>query len=386
MLGDLPFCGGAIGYFAYDLVRRLERLPQCAEDTEQIPEMAIGVYDWAVVVDHEARLCRLVAQGRDPETHAYWDALLKRLSSPSPARIRPPFRAFSRPTSNMDRSRYGQAFRRIKNYIREGDCYQVNLAQRFETHVEGDTWCAYRQLRRISPAPYGAFLRLPFAHVLSASPERFLSMRNGNVETKPVKGTRPRGRTPDQDRTLADALCASVKDRAENLMIVDLLRNDIGKTCRVGSIRVPKLFDLESFATVHHLVSTVTGTLADGRDALDLLRGCFPGGSITGAPKLRAMEIIEELEPHRRGVYCGAIGYVSFDGSIDTNVAIRTLMHSDGVIRFWAGGGIVADSQEEEEYQETLDKAAAMFKLLKLSEMEYVGSKIGSIEKRVDKP
>ena len=374
VLGDLPFCGGAIGYFAYDLARRLERLPQCAEDTEHIPEMAIGIYDWAVVVDHEARLCRLIAQGRDPVTHAYWDTLLKRLSSPSPARIRPPFRAISQPVSNMDRSRYGRAFRRIKSYIHEGDCYQVNLAQRFETRVVGDAWCAYQQLRRINPAPYGAFLHLPFIHVLSASPERFLSMRNGNVETKPIKGTRPRGRTPDQDRALADALCASAKDRAENLMIVDLLRNDIGKTCRAGSVRVPKLFDLESFTTVHHLVSTVTGTLADGCDALDLLRGCFPGGSITGAPKLRAMEIIEELEPHRRGVYCGAIGYIGFDGSMDTNIAIRTLIHSDGVSRFWAGGGIVADSQEDQEYQETLDKAAAMLSLLKLSETEYVGS------------
>jgi para-aminobenzoate synthetase component 1 len=184
------------------------------------------------------------------------------------------------------------------------------------------------------------------------------------VETKPIKGTRPRSTDPAQDKAYAEALQSSLKDRAENVMIVDLLRNDIGKSCAVGSVRAEKLFELESFANVHHLVSTVTGTLAPDHDALDLLRGCFPGGSITGAPKLRSMEIIEELEPHRRGVYCGAIGYIGFDGSMDTNIAIRTAVYSKGTIRFWAGGGIVADSEMQKEYNETLDKASGMLQLM----------------------
>jgi para-aminobenzoate synthetase component 1 len=193
------------------------------------------------------------------------------------------------------------------------------------------------------------------------------------VETKPIKGTRPRSPEPLEDVAKAQELRNSLKDRAENLMIVDLLRNDIGKNCTPGSVRVPKLFEIESYATVHHLVSTIRGRLAEGRDALDLLRGCFPGGSITGAPKIRAMEIIEELEPHRRGVYCGAIGYIGFDGNMDSNIAIRTLVHSDNTIRFWAGGGIVADSDQEQEYQECYHKAAALLNLLEQFRVKQAG-------------
>jgi para-aminobenzoate synthetase component 1 len=216
-------------------------------------------------------------------------------------------------------------------------------------------------------------LTTPFAKVLSSSPERFLQLRDGGIETKPIKGTRPRGGCPESDSVLAMELSESTKDRAENLMIVDLLRNDIGRVCQPGSVQVPKLFDVESYATVHHLVSTVTGHLAAGQDAPALLRACFPGGSITGAPKIRAMEIIEELEPHRRGVYCGAIGYLGYDGGMDTNIAIRTLVHSDGVIRFWAGGGIVHDSDVEAEYRETFDKAEALLRLLEPSPFADVG-------------
>jgi len=223
---------------------------------------------------------------------------------------------------------------------------------------------AYQALRVINPALFAAFLSTPYAQVLSASPERFLKVENGRVETKPIKGTRPRAGHARLDAELAAALRESVKDRAENVMIVDLLRNDLSKTCRLGSVKVPRLFDVESYATVHHLVSTVTGELGAGRDAIDLLRGAFPGGSITGAPKLRAMQIIEELEPHRRGAYCGSIGYIGYDGNMDMNIAIRTLVYSRGEIRFWAGGGIVADSTLDDEYQETFDKAAAMLKLL----------------------
>jgi para-aminobenzoate synthetase component 1 len=361
---ELPFCGGAIGYFSYDLGRRLERLPEIAEDAEKLPEMAIGIYDWALVVDHVARQSWLVGQGFDSATRGRWPELITLLRAPQVAVARPAFATTGAVSSNMDRVLYAAAFKRIKHYIRAGDCYQVNLAQRFAAATRGAPWLAYRRLRQINPAPFGAYVNTPHAYILSASPERFLQVRGGSVETRPIKGTRPRSPDRARDRAAAAALQASAKDRAENLMIVDLLRNDIGKCCAPGSVRVPKLFNLESFATVHHLVSTVTGRLAAGRDCLDMLRGCFPGGSITGAPKLRAMEIIEELEPHRRGIYCGSIGYVGFDGAMDTNIAIRTLVMSGGKTRFWAGGGIVADSELKAEYQETFDKAAAMLRLL----------------------
>jgi para-aminobenzoate synthetase component 1 len=365
--GELPFCGGAIGYFGYDLARRLERLPAVAEDAEKIPEMAAGLYDWAVVVDHRERRAWLAGQGRDPETDIKWGSLVERFSAPAPERTRAPFRILSPVESNLTHDAYARAFRRIRGYIHDGDCYQVNLAQRFSATASGDPWLAYQRLRIINPAPFSAYFNTPYAQILSASPERFLRVEGGRVETRPIKGTRPRAGHARLDAGLIEELRASEKDRAENLMIVDLLRNDLSKNCALGTVKVPKLFDVESFATVHHLVSTVTGELRADRDALDLLRGCFPGGSITGAPKLRAMQIIEELEPHRRGVYCGAIGYIGFDGNMDVNIAIRTLVHSQGAIRFWAGGGIVADSKLEEEYQETFDKAAAMLKLLQQS-------------------
>ncbi|HEX2830663.1 MAG TPA: aminodeoxychorismate synthase component I [Burkholderiales bacterium] len=362
--GFLPFAGGAIGYFGYDLARRIERLPSTAADGERIPDMAVGIYDWCVVVDHLERRTWLAAQGRDPETDLKWSSLVALFTSPPPERRRTPFRVTSPVQSNMSREAYGRAFDRIKRYIEEGDCYQVNLAQRFSAQAGGDAWLAYQALRVLNPAPFSAYLSTPYVQVLSASPERFLEVDAGRVETKPIKGTRPRAGHARLDAELVRSLSESVKDRAENLMIVDLLRNDLAKSCRIGSVKVPKLFDVESYATVHHLVSTVTAELRPGRDAIDLLRGAFPGGSITGAPKLRAMQIIEELEPQRRGVYCGAIGYIGFDGDMDLNIAIRTLVYSRSQVRFWAGGGIVADSKVDEEYQETFDKAAAMLKLL----------------------
>ncbi len=371
--GGLPFCGGALGWFGYDLARRIERLPQRAIDGERLPEMAIGLYDWAVVVDHHAQRSWLVGQGRDPRTRRRWWSLIRRFSRPSgPRRVRP-FRVTGEVGSNLDRAAYGRAFRRIKHYIRDGDCYQVNLAQRFTAPAQGDGWSAYCRLRELNPAPFAAFVNTPYGQALSSSPERLLELRDGRVETKPIKGTRPRGDSPEGDSALACELAGSSKDRAENLMIVDLLRNDIGRVCRPGSVRVPKLFDIESFATVHHLVSTVTGELAAGGDALQLLRACFPGGSITGAPKIRAMQIIEELEPHRRGLYCGSIGYIGFDGAMDCNITIRTLVYNGGQIRCWAGGGIVHDSDEEAEYRETFDKAAAMLRLLRPETLADVG-------------
>lgn len=368
---DLPFYGGAIGYFAYDLARRLERLPSLAADAEGIPDMAIGIYDWALVVDHEQRRSCLVAQ--DPGRLETWlgrftQALSDAGDAPTPEpALEPvpgPFRVLDRVRSNLTPAAYRRAFDRIQDYLHAGDCYQVNLAQRFAAAARGDPWQAYQALRVANPAPFGAYLSTPDCAVLCSSPERFLQVRGDRVETRPIKGTRPRGETAAQDRRLADALRHSAKDRAENLMIVDLLRNDLGKVCALGSVHVPTLFEVETYARVHHLVSTVRGRLATGRSAVDLLRACFPGGSITGAPKLRAMEIIEELEPQRRGVYCGAIGYLGFDGAMDTNIAIRTLVYSAGSLRFWAGGGIVVDSDPDAEYRETYDKAGPLLDLL----------------------
>jgi para-aminobenzoate synthetase component 1 len=375
---EFPFVGGAVGYFGYDLARRIEKLPEQAIDAENVPDLAVGIYDWAVIVDHRKRRSWLVGQGRDEATAVRWPHLVQSFRQPPTLGWqRVGFHVLDKVTPNFSRDTYRRAFERIQHYIREGDCYQVNLAQRFTAPCTGNPWGLYHALRRINPAPFSAYLNLPQARVLSSSPERFLRLLDGKVETKPIKGTRPRSANPVEDVRLAEELRYSEKDRAENLMIVDLLRNDIGKHCAPGSVRVPKLFDVESYATVHHLVSTITGRLATGHDALSLLRDSFPGGSITGAPKIRAMEIIEELEPHRRGVYCGAIGYIGFDGNMDTNIAIRTLVHSEHSLRFWAGGGIVADSDVEQEYQECFHKAQALLHLLEQHTLSRAGDHVG---------
>lgn len=283
--------------------------------------------------------------------------LQRLLSEEHPFTPTTPFRLGSDFVSNLPRADYMSAFARVQEYILAGDCYQINLTQRFSADCEGDPFHAYRALRRLATTPFSAYLESEDGAILSLSPERFLRVSSsGEVETRPIKGTRPRGRDAAEDRALAAALADSNKDRAENLMIVDLLRNDLGKVCRAGSVKVPELFAIESYPNVHHLVSAVTGQLADGFTSLDLLRHCFPGGSITGAPKIRAMEIIDELEPQRRSIYCGSIGYISADGGMDTSICIRTLLAQNGSIHCWAGGGIVTDSDGADEYQESFDK------------------------------
>ncbi|OUR65868.1 aminodeoxychorismate synthase, component I [Methylophaga sp. 42_25_T18] len=362
---DLPFTGGAMGYFGYDLGRRLEAIPAQASDAENIPEMAVGIYDWVIVSDHQQQRCYLASFGFAPDTKDNWADLLHQVQNHSVGSDNATFAVTGELRANFDKQRYQQAFNKIKAYIVEGDCYQVNLAKRFEVSAEGDPWHAYKLLRQYNAAPFCAYFSTDTAAILSSSPERLLQVNGKRIETKPIKGTRPRDlNNSDRDQQLAIELQGSIKDHAENLMIVDLLRNDLGKVCVPGSISVPKPFELESFATVHHLVSTITGTLKDDEDPVSLLKACFPGGSITGAPKLRAMEIIEELEPHRRGVYCGSIAYIGFDGNMDSNITIRTMVYSDNRLRFWAGGGIVADSNIDAEHQEILDKAAPMFKLI----------------------
>jgi para-aminobenzoate synthetase component 1 len=363
-VADVPFAGGALGYWGYDLMSRTVGIPEAGRHAGHLPDMAIGIYDWALVLDHQQQTARLVSHQRFAETAQLLPKILTRLRD-SPALPLDDFRVHGEITSNFTQASYASAFASVQGYLKSGDCYQVNLAQRFSAVASGDALGAYLTLRSLSPAPYSAFLNLPQAQILCASPERFLRVQNRSVETRPIKGTRPRSSDVQQDIRLAEELYRHPKDRAENLMIVDLLRNDLGKSCVPGSVRVPKLFEVESFASVHHLVSTVEGKLSAGKDALDVLRDSFPGGSVTGAPKLRAMQIIELLEPHRRGIYCGSIGYVGFDGHMDSNIVIRTLVYTGDKIQCWAGGGIVADSEEKSEYQETLDKASAMLELLR---------------------
>jgi para-aminobenzoate synthetase component I len=380
-LPDLPFMGGAIGYFGYDLARRIEPLASTKPvDVDAVPDLVVGIYDWAVVVDHEQCESWLVAAERDPNSAVIWPDLVAMFSHALDCDV---VRDGAQPLAssfqvgdvvcNFSLATYRAAFEQIQRYIHAGDCYQVNLAQRFSAPVSGDHWLGYQALRRLNPAPHSAYLNFPGVRVLSSSPERFLSVRQGVVETKPIKGTRPRAAEAAADAALALALSLSEKDRAENLMIVDLLRNDLGKVCLPGSVQVPRLFEVAHFATVHHLVSTVIGRLAPGCDALGLLRAAFPGGSITGAPKLRAMQIIDELEPHRRGVYCGAIGWLGFNGDMDTSIAIRTVVSANGQLEFCAGGGIVADSEADAEYRECFDKAAALLNWV----AQFGGSQIG---------
>ncbi len=366
-LSGLPFCGGALGYFAYDLGRKIETLPEISKQDINMPDMAIGIYDWAVIVDHHVRRAWLASFCRFEQTEKNWTELQGLFSTNSSDEERS-FQIKTDVKSNMSREEYTKAFDRIKNYILDGDCYQVNLAQRFSAEFEGDSWAVYLKLRQLNPAPFSAYINIPSGAVLSSSPERFLLVTGNQVETKPIKGTKHRSVFAYEDKALAVSLLESEKDRAENLMIVDLLRNDISKSCESGSVLVPKLFSLETYATVHHLVSTITGRLSKGKHALDLLRACFPGGSITGAPKHRSMEIIEELEPHRRSVYCGSIAYIGFDGNMDSNICIRTLVKYENKLYFHAGGGIVWDSKVDAEYKECFDKAAAMLKLFKLEE------------------
>jgi para-aminobenzoate synthetase component 1 len=371
---DLPFCGGAIGAFSYDLARRWHRLPARAARDIDLPEMAVGIYDRALVVDHQLERAWFVHRGLPAATVAQALALLAVPRTLTPAVLGPRFVVNSAVSPELSYAEYAASFARIKRYLTDGDCYQVNYTQRFSARAKGDPFDAYLRLRRLNAAPFAAFLRLPEAAVLSSSPERFIQVRGRAIETRPIKGTRPRGADALSDRALATALAASDKDRAENVMIVDLLRNDLGKSCEVGSVTVPQLCAVESYARVHHLVSSVRGELRAEVDALEALRGCFPGGSITGAPKLRAMEIIEELEPTRRSVYCGALGYLSCDGQMDTNIAIRTLLFQRERLYCWAGGGIVMDSELEAEYQESLDKAAALLNVFADAAVQYMGA------------
>jgi para-aminobenzoate synthetase component 1 len=386
-----PFQGGIAGYLGYDWSAVLERLPRPRYDDLNIPDVVLGLYDWVIAWDHRIGTAWLVSTGLPAEGDARRERARERmdrvrarlggrqrsaapLSAPLASRPAAP----SYPVSGVDGATdiglrstfthrgYVDAVRRVKDYIVAGDIFQANLSQRFQTGWTEPPFELYRRLRRRNPAPFAAYLGYGELAVLSASPERFLRLHEDrrHIETRPIKGTRPRGLGPMHDAALGRALAESEKDQAENVMIVDLLRNDLSRVCRPGTVRVPELFALEHHPTVHHLVSTVVGEIQPGAGAVELLRAAFPGGSITGAPKVRAMEIIAELEPTQRGVYCGSIGYVSATGAMDTSIVIRTYLALRGQVYFQAGGGIVADSDAELEYRETLDKAKALIDTL----------------------
>ena len=360
---DLPWNGGAIGFLGYGLRTAIERLPRAAPDPFRQPDGWLGVYDEALLFDHrERRLLRVAVGDRTggrSRSAARRAALGTILADARPRPAPPPLTPvdFAAATPRAD---YLDAIGKALAHIAAGDLYQVNLSHRLEAPLRESPVDLFARLAAANPAPFAAYLDTGSMQIVSASPERFVSLRDGVAESRPIKGTRPRGATPLEDAALARALQASPKDRAENVMIVDLVRNDLGRVCRPGSIRVETLWGLESFATVHHLVSTVTGRLRADRDRIDLVRALFPGGSMTGAPKIRAMEVIAALEREERGVYAGAIGHLGRGGGLDLNIVIRTIVCAGGRALFRVGGGIVADSDPEAEHAETIDKARAL--------------------------
>jgi len=380
-----PFQGGAAGYLGYDWGAMLERIPRPRYDDLAIPDVVLGLYDWVIAWDHQAQRAWVISTGIPEQGTARVERAARRLAfakerlavrerdaarltASAPDRLSAP--SYAVPDlpgvrSNFTRTAYLDAVARTIEYIYAGDVFQANLSQRLQAPLSEPPLELYARLRRVNPAPFAAYLDFGDFVVASASPERFLRVHDGPlVEARPIKGTRPRGISPEHDLLLALSLAESEKDRAENVMIVDLLRNDLSRVCRPGSVRVPELFALEHYATVHHLVSTVVGELGPEHDAADLVRAAFPGGSITGAPKVRAMQIIAELEPTQRAVYCGSIGYWSTSGTLDLSIVIRTCLALGRDVYFQVGGGIVADSDPEQEYRETLDKAGGVIAAL----------------------
>jgi para-aminobenzoate synthetase component 1 len=362
---DAPFVCGLLGYFGYDFGRQSQSIESSKPRATELPDLRVGLYLWSLVIDHELRKNTLYFHPRCPLD---LQQKIRTLLTEKPKIADTGFALKETFKPTVSKERYIEAISQVKDYITEGDCYQVNYAQHLSAPFEGDLWQAYKSLRNANPAPYSAFWQWDNQAILSLSPERFIQAYPENetikAQTKPIKGTVLRGKTVEEDQENAIQLLNSDKDRAENLMIVDLLRNDLGKSCIAGSIRVPKLFDLESFPNVHHLVSTVTGELKPDYTPLDLLRGCFPGGSITGAPKKRSMEIIDELEPIQRSVYCGSLGYLCASNQMDTNIAIRTVIAEDSIVHCWGGGGIVADSDANSEFEESMNKIRLLLETL----------------------
>lgn len=359
---ELPFAGGLIGYLSYDFGRRLENLPSLAVDDLGLPDAQLGLYRWALVTDHTLATSQLVFH---PSLASAERVRLIALFEAPDCAATDDFHLLANMTGDLKPEHYQAAFDQVQRYIQAGDCYQINLTQRFRAPCQGDPWRAYQALRKACPTPFSGYQQLADGSaLLSFSPERFIRVSQGLVETRPIKGTRPRSSNPDQDARNAEELLHSPKDRSENLMIVDLLRNDLGRTCQIGSVKVPELFSLESYPNVHHLVSSITGQLATDKDPLDLIGDSFPGGSITGAPKIRAMQIIDELEPSRRALYCGSLLYVDVRGEMDSSIAIRSVLIKDGQASCWGGGAVVADSDWTSEYEESIAKVRVLMETL----------------------
>ena len=384
----IPFWGGAVGYLSYDLCHFVERLPSTAIDDLQLPESYFAFYDTILAFDNLEGKAYIVSTGfpelgesrRLKRAKVRLEEIKGWLSSSSPSTPEADFRSAEGKAkavlkSNFTPEGYMKAVDRVREYIAAGDVFQVNISQRFETDLTVPPYELYRRLRQINPAPFASYLNFDEVTIVGASPERFLRVDGDWVETRPIKGTRPRGKDSVDDAMLAEELTQSSKDRAENVMIVDLERNDLGRVCQYGTVRVTELAILETFPTVFHLTSTVVGRLRPNKNRIDLLKATFPGGSITGAPKVRAMEIIDELEPTRRSVYTGAIGYLSFGNNLDLNIVIRTFLIKDGKAYFQVGGAIIYDSNAEAEYVETLDKAKALIQALRLAPRVAVEAK-----------
>jgi para-aminobenzoate synthetase component 1 len=371
-----PFMGGGVGYFAYDLKHFVEKLPSHSKDDIDIPLCCLAFYDAVIIFDHLKGKVWISSTGLPEEgehlkqvrAKTRLEELYQKLSTAkkpaTPSRFASNKQDVVELKSNFTRDDYIQAVLKAKEYIAAGDIYQVNLSQRFTARVSTPPFELYKTLRNLNPAPFAAYLKCGEATIISSSPERFLRISGRSVETRPIKGTRPRGKNKAEDERLKHELMESIKDRAELIMIVDLERNDLGRVCKYGTVRVPEKITLETYATVFHLVSTVTGELKEGKDHIDCIKACFPGGSITGAPKIRSMEIIDELEPTRRKIYTGSIGYLGFNQQTDLNIVIRTMLYCDGTVHFQVGGGIVADSDPALEYEETLHKGKSLIETI----------------------
>jgi para-aminobenzoate synthetase component 1 len=360
---DAVFTGGAIGYFSYDLGRIFEKIESIADDDKEIPDIYLAFYHGVIVHDHLEGGVYYRDYNRDgnaQERYEHIETLLKNQRDMNLEK----FQLTALLETNMSIETYKDSVKKIRKYIKQGDIYQANMTRRYQAPYRGDLRELYIRLRQKNPAPFSAFLETGDLTILSSSPERFFEVRGDIIRTRPIKGTAPRGKTYEEDERNKNNLLESEKDKAELLMIVDLERNDLGRIAEIGSVKVSELFALETYETVFHLVATVEAKLNRGNNLETLLRAMFPGGSITGAPKIRAMEIIEELEPTRRNIYTGSIGYLDFNGNIDLNIAIRTLIAKDDFISYQVGGGIVWDSEEELEYQETLHKGKALMEVL----------------------
>ncbi|MDF2569174.1 MAG: pabB [Sporomusa sp.] len=367
-----PLTGGIIGYFGYDMGYLLETIPRLSIDDLNNPDCILGFYDTVLIFDHHTNKYYIASNGfpeqnettRRTRAEERIDELAALVAAAKPLSEPKPQTPEGQYYSNFSREGHCNMVQKGIDYIAAGDIFQVNLTQRFNAKVTVPPYELYRYLRHINPAPFASYLNFGEVIVASASPERYMLVTDRMVETRPIKGTRPRGKDPESDKQLSEELLASEKDRAELVMIIDLERNDLGRVCEFGSVRVPDLIRLEQHATVFHLVSTVVGKLAEGKDVIDLVTASFPGGSITGAPKVRAMEIIDELESVRRSIYTGSIGYIDFNGDTDLNIVIRTFIIKGDRAYYQMGGGIIADSVPELEYEESLDKARALMKAL----------------------